>query len=216
MTTISEEEQARRREAWRQANASIRIEGGTISPEFKALQERHIAGEISRGKLREELTKMERKGPVNRRGRGETSFEGHAAEKSASREKDRADLEAGRITAAELARKNGPFHGTKYIGPSSRIQALATSIISDPEVRGGMPVIRGTRCGAHEIADLASVETLDCILADYPSLTRELVMAAVEYAREHPRRGDVWSFSRIASPVAVRIVDVSSLKDRDD
>lgn len=57
---LTEEEQAKRRESWRQANASIRIEGGTISPEVKMLQERHIRGEITRGELRAELEEMER------------------------------------------------------------------------------------------------------------------------------------------------------------
>ncbi|GGL82096.1 hypothetical protein GCM10011534_00140 [Pseudooceanicola nanhaiensis] len=57
---ISEEEQNRRRESWRQANASVRIEGGTISEEYQALQERHIRGEISRAALRAELDEMDR------------------------------------------------------------------------------------------------------------------------------------------------------------
>lgn len=56
---MTDQEQAKRRESWRQANASVRIEGGTISPAFKALQERHIRGEITRAELRAELEKMD-------------------------------------------------------------------------------------------------------------------------------------------------------------
>lgn len=63
MNSISKEEQAKRREAWRQANASIRIERGTISSEFLELQERHITGEITREELRAELRKMDREEP---------------------------------------------------------------------------------------------------------------------------------------------------------
>lgn len=55
---LSQKEQDQRRESWHQANASVRIEGGKISPEFLALQERHIKGEITRSQLREELKQM--------------------------------------------------------------------------------------------------------------------------------------------------------------
>ncbi|WP_369679786.1 antitoxin VbhA family protein [Thioclava sp. ES.031] len=57
---LSQEEQDRRRESWRQANASIRIEGGTISPEFRALQERHIRGEMTREELEAEMDRLDR------------------------------------------------------------------------------------------------------------------------------------------------------------
>lgn len=60
MGPLPQEEQDRRRETWRQANASIRIEGGTISPEFRALQERHIRGEISEQEFDAELDRLDR------------------------------------------------------------------------------------------------------------------------------------------------------------
>lgn len=44
---ISPEESRKRREACRQANASIRIEGGRLSEETLAMQERYILGEIT-------------------------------------------------------------------------------------------------------------------------------------------------------------------------
>lgn len=69
------------------------------------------------------------------------------------------------------------------------IQRLAEHVVSDPDIRGGMPTLLGTRCGVYEVADLAAAESVDRILEDYPSLTAELVAAAVEYAREHPRNG---------------------------
>lgn len=60
MGSLPQREQDRRRESWRQANASIRLEGGAISPEFVALQEQHIRGEISRVELRAQLAEIER------------------------------------------------------------------------------------------------------------------------------------------------------------
>ena len=55
-------------------------------------------------------------------------------------------------------------------------------IISDPDIRGGIPTLRGTRIGAIEIANQARVDTHDDIYAQYPSLTPELLAAAIGYA----------------------------------
>lgn len=44
---ISAEEQAHRREAVRQANASVMLEGFIIAPEIAWLNERYIRGELS-------------------------------------------------------------------------------------------------------------------------------------------------------------------------
>jgi hypothetical protein len=53
------ETMARIRETWRQANASVRIEGGVIDDETLEMQERHIRGEISKAEysawVREEI-----------------------------------------------------------------------------------------------------------------------------------------------------------------
>lgn len=44
---ISKEEMDRRREAFRRANASVKIEGGRISEDSLTMQDRFIRGEIS-------------------------------------------------------------------------------------------------------------------------------------------------------------------------
>lgn len=62
-------------------------------------------------------------------------------------------------------------------------------IESDPDIRGGVPVIAGTRIGAHEIADVVYREGVDEVLEMYPSLDREKVDAAVLYAKANPRTG---------------------------
>lgn len=49
---ITEQERALRREAWRQANASVQMEGGIVDDEMLVMQERHILGEITREEYR--------------------------------------------------------------------------------------------------------------------------------------------------------------------
>ena len=71
-------------------------------------------------------------------------------------------------------------------------EALArsrTAIVTDPEVRGGIPVIGGTRISAHEVAGVVARAGVDEVLAIYPSLDAEKVEAAVVYAKAHPRVG---------------------------
>lgn len=54
----------------------------------------------------------------------------------------------------------------------------------DPEVMLGKPVIRGTRITVEILLEkLAADIRIEEILADYPRLTREDVLAAVDYAR---------------------------------
>jgi uncharacterized membrane protein len=48
-----EETMARLRESWRQANASVRMEGGIVDQETLDMQERHIRGEITKAEYRD-------------------------------------------------------------------------------------------------------------------------------------------------------------------
>ena len=58
-------------------------------------------------------------------------------------------------------------------------------IQSDPDVMMGKPVIAGTRITVELILEkLAAGETVDEILAAHPRLTREAVLAALEYAAQ--------------------------------
>lgn len=50
--TPTQAEQDRRREAWQHANASVLIEGGVVDDETRAMQERHIRGEITKEEYR--------------------------------------------------------------------------------------------------------------------------------------------------------------------
>ena len=57
-------------------------------------------------------------------------------------------------------------------------------IIKDPNVLGGEPVCRGTRVPFKVLIDyLEGGDTLDQFLEEYPSVSRELAIAAIEEAR---------------------------------
>jgi uncharacterized protein (DUF433 family) len=58
-------------------------------------------------------------------------------------------------------------------------------IHSDPEIQGGVPVFFGTRVPVKNLFDyLESGDTLDQFLEDFPSVSREQAVAALELARE--------------------------------
>lgn len=64
-TTITEEERARRRQAFEFARGSVRFEGIVLSPEAEALAQRFIDGEITleeHTRLGIELARRERQG----------------------------------------------------------------------------------------------------------------------------------------------------------
>lgn len=56
---------------------------------------------------------------------------------------------------------------------------------SDPGILGGTPVFVGTRVPVKNLYDyLAGGDSLDDFLEDFPSVTREQAVAALELARE--------------------------------
>ena len=60
------------------------------------------------------------------------------------------------------------------------------NIVEDPNMRGGIPTIRGTRIGVYEISSLRKNEDLVTILKHYPSLWREHVELATLYEKAYP------------------------------
>ena len=63
--------------------------------------------------------------------------------------------------------------------------AVTSVIHSDPEILGGTPVFVGTRVPLQNLIDyLAAGDTLDEFLAQFPSVSREQAIAALELARE--------------------------------
>jgi len=72
----------------------------------------------------------------------------------------------------------------------SRLRAAQQSVISDPEILGGALVIRGTRVPVYHLAaSLAAGESMERILAAYPSVNRQQVEQAALYAEANPQRG---------------------------
>ena len=56
-------------------------------------------------------------------------------------------------------------------------------IVTDPEICGGRPTIRGTRMRVSDIVDLfAAGETRAAILTDYPYLSDDDLTAALAFA----------------------------------
>src|SRR5439155_10121553 len=65
------------------------------------------------------------------------------------------------------------------------MKPLAPVVHSDPEILGGTPVFVGTRVPVQSLFDyLEGGETLDEFLHQFPSVTREQAVAALELARD--------------------------------
>ena len=64
--------------------------------------------------------------------------------------------------------------------------ADSSSVVQrDPEILGGTPVFVGTRVPVKILFDyLAAGDSLDVFLEEFPSVTREQAVAALELARE--------------------------------
>ena len=57
-------------------------------------------------------------------------------------------------------------------------------IVRDPEILGGTPVFRGTRVPFQTLLDyVEGGETLDEFLDDFPTVTREAAVRALEHAK---------------------------------
>ena len=67
-----------------------------------------------------------------------------------------------------------------------RMQAESHSVVhSDPEISGGTPVFRGTRVPVQSLFDyLEGGETLDHFLDQFPSVSKEQALAALDLARD--------------------------------
>jgi uncharacterized protein (DUF433 family) len=63
------------------------------------------------------------------------------------------------------------------------MKEIAAYISINPEIRFGKPCIKGTRIAVSDILQwLASGMTQEEILSDYPSITKEHILAALSFA----------------------------------
>ena len=61
---------------------------------------------------------------------------------------------------------------------------LSEIIVKDPEILGGTPVFCGTRVPFQNLLDyLEGGDTLDEFLDDFPTVTREAAIGALEHAK---------------------------------
>lgn len=61
---------------------------------------------------------------------------------------------------------------------------MSTAVVKDPAVLSGEPVFRGTRVPFRALLDyLEGGDTLDEFLEQYPTVSREVAIAALEEAR---------------------------------
>lgn len=69
-------------------------------------------------------------------------------------------------------------------------RARDAHIVTDPDIMGGTPVLRGTRITVHSVLGrLDGGDSIADIAEDYPELTREAIETAALYARTHPLVG---------------------------
>jgi uncharacterized protein (DUF433 family) len=63
--------------------------------------------------------------------------------------------------------------------------SLNDVIVKDPDILGGTPVFRGTRVPLQALFDsIEGGETIEEFLEGFPSVSREMAVAALEQARE--------------------------------
>lgn len=71
-------------------------------------------------------------------------------------------------------------------------------IVSDPKILFGKPVIAGTRISVELVLDeLGAGSSIEGILEAYPHLTREHILAAVQFASEAIRADVIYPFERV-------------------
>lgn len=94
------------------------------------------------------------------------------------------ELEPG--LTLDLPRVAGP----KIDAAQRYVEHRRQFITADPEIFGGVPILKGTRIPVYVIRGrLADGDTLADLVEDYPNLPAEAFTAADIYARTHPERG---------------------------
>jgi uncharacterized protein (DUF433 family) len=80
---------------------------------------------------------------------------------------------------------------SRSVGAALRYLALRDRWIRhDAEIKGGVPVIAGTRISVYGVAQrIAHGDTIARLAEEYPSIPAEAFETAAAYARFHPRRG---------------------------
>ena len=84
------------------------------------------------------------------------------------------------------------------------LNAAREAVVTDPEILGGTPVLRGTRVPVHDVAAaLARGADKKQVLAMYPALTSKQLDLARVYAKAAPQRGRP---RRVMPPQGARVI----------
>lgn len=75
---------------------------------------------------------------------------------------------------------------------------ISKHIVADSEICHGKPTFSGTRVLVSDIVELvAAGEPIERILEEYPSITKEMIQEALEYAAKRIRGEHYVGFSKI-------------------
>jgi uncharacterized protein (DUF433 family) len=80
-------------------------------------------------------------------------------------------------------------HTERASKTKARLKRAEALVVSNREVMGGEPCIRGTRVPVYLIGELARAHGVSRTHETYPFLTEEKIELALLYVSEHPRRG---------------------------
>lgn len=102
-----------------------------------------------------------------------------------------ADIKAARVELApSIVAEIGEAAGAAVERAVRYAEARAAWIETNADIKGGLPVIRGTRVTAHSLAArLEHGDSLEEIMADNPDLPRAAIEAAILFAKAHPLVG---------------------------
>lgn len=82
---------------------------------------------------------------------------------------------------------------------------MKTRIVTNPKIRGGKPVVAGTRIPVTLILNLlVHGQTIKQIIDDYPDLEEEDIKAAVRYAERAVEKDSTQHISAIAHEISAR------------
>ena len=93
----------------------------------------------------------------------------------------------------------------------NKLNDAFSRVVADSEVRGGIPVVRGTRISVYEVADALAADGPETTLEDFPTLSREDVEAAALYVKAHPRTGRPRADSKLRRLVSEETVELTSV-----
>lgn len=100
------------------------------------------------------------------------------------------ELHSARVDLAPALTLDVGLAGDAIARAERYARAREAWIDSDPAIKGGLPVIRGTRLTVHSLAArLTAGDRLEDLVADNPDLPPEAIEAAVIFARAHPLAG---------------------------